>query len=155
MNVNHDNGPVAEAERIIAQANRINRSAKRVGVFLLIAAALLVGFNWPQPADAAVTPTASIGGRVDICAIEVPKSWTKKLQRKANRAFSQRVKVVRTNEWKLADQPCDIFVSTSEDRRTVILSDASAAEWEVTATAGRKSQRPAAIVATLRSLGIR
>lgn len=47
MNVNHDNGPVAEAERIIAQANRINRSAKRVGVFLLIAAALLVGWNWP------------------------------------------------------------------------------------------------------------
>jgi hypothetical protein len=63
MNVNEKNGPVAEAERItreaalaeeldldrmIAQASRLR---KRVVVFVLLAAALLVGFNWPTPSS--------------------------------------------------------------------------------------------------------
>lgn len=141
-----------EADRLVIKARRINRGLL---VVVLIITAVLVGFNWPKPADAAVTPRAAIGGRVDICAIEVPKSWTKGLQRKANHAFRQKVKVVRTNEWKLADQPCDIYISTSVNRREVILSDARAAEWEVTATASTKRQRPTAVVKTLRSLGIR
>jgi hypothetical protein len=134
-----------ELDSMILKARRINRA---IIVTLLVIGALLVGFNWSTPAHAATR-------RVDVCTIEVPKSWTKGLQKQANRAFVQQVKVIRTNEWKMFKYSCDVYVSTSTDRREVILSDARAAEWESTAKAGTKRQRPAAIVNALREAGVR
>ena len=134
------------ARRLAAQAQESENTLLFIAVALI--AAVLIVFNFLVLPEA---HSATNKGRLDICAIEVPKSWTKGLQKKANRAFSQRVKVVRTNEWKLADQPCDVTVWTSGDRRTVILSDAHTAEWEVTAKASRKSQRPGAIVKALKT----
>lgn len=137
-----------ELDSMILKARRINRA---IIVTLLVIGAILVGFNWPKPAHAATR----IPGRVDVCTIEVPKSWTKGLQKQANRAFVQQVKVIRTNEWKMFRYSCDVYVSTSGDSREVILSDALAAEWESTARAGTKRQRPAAIVNALREAGVR
>lgn len=137
--------------------DRRNRPWYGIAVCLLLAVAFAIGLWWhpawaPLPEAHAAT---RIPGRVDVCAIEVPKSWTKGLQKQANRAFVQQVKVIRTNEWKMFRYSCDVYVSTSVDSREVILSDALAAEWESTAKAGTKRQRPAAIVNALREAGVR
>ena len=124
----------------------MNKIVSAVAAFAVIAAASTAGTTTAS----AVTP---VRGRVDVCAIETPKSWTKGLQRKANRAFQQRVKVYRVTEWTLADQPCDLFLWTTGDRNSVGISPADGEDmYELTVTA--KTHRPRAIVRTLKDAGI-
>lgn len=61
-----------EADALIEQATRINRSVRYVAIVVLIVAALLVGFNWPKPAEAASRPVFK--GTVTICVSPSKKS---------------------------------------------------------------------------------
>ena len=58
-----------EADRIIAQARKINRALL---IVVLLVAAVLVGFNWPKPAEAA--KRAVFKGTVTICYAPSAKS---------------------------------------------------------------------------------
>lgn len=121
----------------------------RIAILLAAMAGLLIGLQAPMPADAAIR------GTVDVCTIEIPKSWTKGLQRKANRVFDQRVRVHRVTEWTLADQPCDVYIWGMESRRQVGLYVEDDFESETIVTAKTKKQRPATIVNGLRQVGVR
>lgn len=152
-----------EATRELYRIIRTARRIRTLALVALLAGAFLYGMlfsaPWaPRPAHAttvAAAPASPIKGTVDVCAVEVPKSWTKGLQRKANRALQQRVRVHRVTEWTLADQPCDLFLWTTESSRQLGLSPADGEMFEVLATAKKKKQRPAAVVRALKAAGIR
>jgi hypothetical protein len=94
---------LAEIDRLavnIRQARKINRT---VVVVLLLMAALLVGFNWPKPAEAA--KRAVYKGMVTICYAPSAKSdpygqylqnqWVTELAAAVKKAKVGKVKVVK------------------------------------------------------------
>lgn len=166
---------MAELDRYAAQAREAGKTA-RLGallIVLLIMAALLAGFNAPRPAHAsAVTKTVGLAspvhGKVDVCTTGLAKSWTRKLERKANRTFHQKIDVHRRSEDGLAG--CDVVIwrgghvaldyitgePSSNPRYHVYTGPYAMATVEINVgTVTPRKARPATIIAALKAAGIR
>lgn len=91
---------------------RLGRIAAGVLIVLAFLAGTLVSPPWaPRPAHATVRPaTMTAGGSVDVCVLkeDLGRSWTRGLEKKANRRFHQRIEVHRVNEDHLGR--CEVVV---------------------------------------------
>jgi hypothetical protein len=77
----------------------------RLAILLATMVGLLLGLQaFPHPAHAAIRGTA------DVCVLsDTPRSWTRGLEKAANRKFSQRVEVTRVREDHIPGR-CDVLV---------------------------------------------
>lgn len=140
---------------------------KRHGVLLtvLILGSVWLGFMLPVPRAEA----SPVSGKVDVCTTGLAKSWTKKLERKANKALRQKIDVHRRSEDHLGG--CDVVVWRGGRVAINNLSgelapnpryhvqvgspyNMATVEINVGSVTPRK-QRPATIVAALKEAGIR
>ena len=107
-----------DADHAMAEFDRNARRAREAGrtirsgailVAVLLMAALWAGFMAPVPEAHSAT---RIRGKVDVCVMrsDTPKSWTRGLERAANREFRQRIDVRRIAEDRLGG--CDVVVWT-------------------------------------------
>lgn len=97
---------------VVAIAQRQARTVRRVAVVVaLLAGMFLAGLNFsapwaPRPAHSAVRVT----GEVDVCVLkaDLGKSWTRGLEKAANREYRQPVNVKRVGEDQLGG--CEVVV---------------------------------------------
>lgn len=159
--------------RNIRQARAINHTILLVAAIIT---ALLLGWWAPwapgtahAAAPVATWSTSPVRGEVDVCTTGLAKSWTRKLERKANREFRQRIDVHRRAEDNLGG--CDVVIwrggrvaivnltgepSPNPRYHVQVGSPYNLATVEINVgTVTPRKQRPATIVHALREAGIR
>lgn len=105
---------MAELDRYAREAREAGKTARLGALFVVVIlmAALWAGFMAPVPeANSAPRPTATrVSGEVDVCVLkaDLGRSWTRGLERKANRRYVQRIDVQRRAEDRLGG--CDVVV---------------------------------------------
>ena len=172
---------IAREDQAIAELDHHARRAREAGktartgallVVVLILAAFWAGYMGPTPeAHSAPRPAAvsPVKGEVDVCTTGLGKSWTRKLERKANRHLQQRIDVHRRSEDHL--RGCDVVIwaggRVAENYLTgqpapnpryhvQVGSPYNMATVEINVgTITPRKQRPATIVQALREAGIR
>lgn len=142
----------------------MNTTTRRVA----LAAAAAIALSLPIAATPA--EASPVRGEVDVCVMksDVPKSWTKGLEKKANKAFKQKIDVHRIAEDDFGG--CDVVVWTGgrvavdyitgkkapNPRFHVYTGEYAMAAVEI--NVGRvtpKKKRPATLVKALKVAGIR
>lgn len=166
----------------MTNTDRLGRNidqARTANAGILLAAAIITALllGWlapwaPSTAHAAPVPAVAspVKGEVDVCTTGLGKSWTRKLERKANRQLQQRIDVHRRSEDHL--RGCDVVVwqggrvaydyTTDQDspnpRYHVMVRTPynlmAPVEVNVGSITPRK-QRPQTIIDALRAAGIR
>lgn len=169
-------------DQALATLDRYARRAREAGktirtgallIVVLILAAIWAGYMAPVPeANSAPRPAAAspVKGEVDVCTTGLGKSWTRKLEREANRQLQQRVDVHRRSEDHL--RGCDVVVwqggrvaydyttdqPAPNPRYHVMVNTPAAIIAPVEVNVGSvtpKAQRPQTIIDALRTAGIR
>ena len=173
---------IAREDQALATLDHHARRAREAGktartgallVVVLILAAVWVGFMVPPPsAHSAPRPAAAspVKGEVDVCTTGLSKSWTRTLERKANRQLQQRIDVHRRSEDHL--RGCDVVVwqggrvaydyttdqPAANPRYAVMVRTPYNLMAAVEINVGSitpKAQRPQTIIDALRTAGIR
>ena len=165
--------PANLEQSVVARAQRADRRLRRI-LRITLTVALIIGSllfgllfqpPWaPRPAHAAIHP-----GTVHVCTTGIAKSWTKGLQRKANKAFHQRIRVHRVSEDGLTRRHCDVVVWRGGRVALDYITGEPAANpyWHVytgpyamadaeinVGTVTPKGKRPAELVKALRAAGV-
>lgn len=166
---------LAELDYHARRAREAGRTARTGGllVVVLILAAVWAGYMAPVP-EAHSAPRAAaaspVKGEVDVCTTGLGKSWTRKLERNANRQLQQRIDVHRRSENNM--RGCDVVVwqggrvaydyttdqPAPNPRYAVMVNTPYNAMATVEVNVGSvtpKAKRPQTIIDALRAAGIR
>lgn len=95
---------------MVARAQRADHRLRRILTAALIVGATLVGLLWAPPWAPRPAHAAGTGPRVDVCVLkaDLGKSWTRGLEKAANREYRQPVNVKRVSEDQLGG--CEVVV---------------------------------------------